>query len=188
MTLSSELDITLLLDRAAGGDADAERQVMDLVYGELRRLADVQMGRENPGHTLQPTALVHEAWLKLIGGRVTGPWQSRQHFFATAAQAMRRILVDSARQRLRIKRGGGAAKHELRESDAMIQQDEELLALHEALEQLQAVDPLKAQLVELRFFGGLTNRQVAEQLELSLATVERYWSFARAWLKSRMET
>ena len=185
---SSRLSITQMLDAAAAGEPDAANELFGLVYDELRQLAGHQMKQESISHTLQSTALVHEVWIKLVGDRNDQSWQNRSHFFAAAAQAMRRILVDAARARKRIKRGGGKAKLEIRDDDLVSLQDEELIALDEALELLQADDDIKARLVDLRFFAGFTNAQASEQLGLSTATGERYWAFAKAWLRNKIES
>ncbi|MEO1618013.1 MAG: sigma-70 family RNA polymerase sigma factor [Planctomycetota bacterium] len=179
-------DVTILLAQIESGDREASDRLFSLVYDELRELATAQMRQESVSHTLQSTALVHEAWLKLIGNRNSSDWKNRGHFFAAASQAMRRILVDAARTRQRKKRGGDLRRQELFADDLETQSDEELLALNEALEQLQQEDSIKAELVNLRYFGGFTNKQAAAQLGISTATAERYWTFARAWLRSRM--
>jgi RNA polymerase sigma factor (TIGR02999 family) len=155
-----------------------------LVYDELRRLAAQRLSREAPGHTLQATALVHEAYLRLVGRDPDRPWDGRNHFFGAAAEAMRRILVESARRRHRVKRGGNRARVDLDAADpAAPEIDQDLLALDEALEHLAAKDPVKAELVQLRVFAGLTVAQAAEVLGLSTATADRYWAYARAWLR-----
>lgn len=184
---SSSLDITRLLEAVSLGDRDAANKLFGVVYDELKRMAGSKMRMEK-SQTLQSTALVHEVWLKLIGDREEHAWKSRGHFFATAALAMRRILVDAARARKRLKRGGDAVRFEIREDDLITRQDDDLIALDEALEMLREVDEKKADLVCLRYFGGLTNAQAAEQLDISPATAERYWAFAKAWLRSRIES
>jgi RNA polymerase sigma factor (TIGR02999 family) len=175
-------DVTRILDRVQQGDAKAADELLPLVYEELRRLAAHKMAQEAPGQTLQPTALVHEAWLKLAGsGR--DRFRGRADFFAAAAEAMRRILIDRARRRLRARHGGG--KERLALEDAEIaggSDDERLLEVHEALEQLAAEDPLKAQVVKLRFFVGLSDAETAETMGISERTVERHWAYAKAWL------
>lgn len=183
---SSSIDVTRLLDAASNGDRDAADKLFSVVYDELKRIAGNKMRLEE-NHTLQSTALVHEVWLKLIGDRDDPAWSSRGHFFAAAALAMRRILVDAARARKRIKRGGNAAKFELRDDDLVTQQDEDLLALDEALTLLREHHPQKADLVCLRYFAGLTNAQAAQQLGVSTSTTERHWTFAKAWLRSKIE-
>ena len=179
-------DITRLLGAIDRGDPDAVGQLWPLVYAELRRLAGAQMARERAGHTLDATALVHEAYLRLAGDAGPG-FANRRHFFAAAGQAMRRILVENARARGRLKRGGGQ-RREHPDLDALAAggDADELLALHDALDRLAAHDPVKAQLVELRFFAGLTLEQAAECLGVSLSTADRAWRYARAWLYTAM--
>ena len=186
-------DITQLIEATVSGQRDAANQLFGLVYNELRRIAGRQMNNEPVDHTLQSTALVHEVWMKLVA-KSDGPgWKNREHFFASAAQAMRRILVDSARTRRRIKRGGDKVHVPLSDAgtifqnDVRSQEDDQLIALDEALELLREKDEVKANLVELRYFAGLTNAQASEQLGISTATAERYWTFAKAWLRTRME-
>jgi RNA polymerase sigma factor (TIGR02999 family) len=175
-------EITLLLAKLRHGDRDAESKLMPLVYQELRRLARRYMRAERADHTLQPTALVHEAYLSLVGDR-DRTWQNRAHFFAMAAQQMRRILVDHARARRAGKRGGDRAKVELDEGAAYSpEKSEEMLALDQALDRLARRDPRQAQAVELRFFGGLSEDEVAEVQGISTRTVKRDWTLARAWL------
>jgi RNA polymerase sigma factor (TIGR02999 family) len=160
------------------------RELLPLVYDELRRLAAQRMARESPGQTLQATALVHEAYLRLVGADPDKPWEGRGHFFAAAAEAMRRILVEAARRRHRLKRGGHRARVDLDAAQpAAPETDDDLLALDEALEKLAARDQVKAQLVQLRVFAGLTLAEAAEILGLSISTADRYWAYARAWLR-----
>src|SRR5437660_2937079 len=177
-------EVTRILSAIEQGDPQAAAQLLPLVYDELRRLAAAQMAREKPGQTLQATGLVHEAYLRLVGDQ---RFASRGHFFAAAANAMRRILVENARRKGRVKHGGGRRRAHA-DLDALVQAgpDEELLALHEALDGFAAHDPLKARLVELRFFGGLTLEQAAECLNISLSTADRAWRYARAWLYAAM--
>jgi RNA polymerase sigma factor (TIGR02999 family) len=181
--------ITALLHRWQEGDGDALERLMPLVYAELRRMASRYLARERGGHTLQSTALVHEAYLKLVDQRRVG-WQSRAHFFGLAAQLMRRILVDHARRARRLKRGSGAAVVQLDEAggcDARAAADPvDALTLDRALRELEAVDARQARIVELRFYGGLTVDEAAGVLELSPATVKREWAMARAWLYRRV--
>ena len=177
-------DLTRLLD-AADGDPRAAAEILPLVYDELRRLAARKLAGEKPGQTLQPTALVHEAYLRLVGGGEPRSYRNRGHFFAAAAAAMRRILVDAARRKLTRKRGGGLDRHTL-DGVAAPEPDEEMLALDEALARLAAADPVKARLVELRYFAGLTGEQAAEALGISPTTADRYWSYARAWLQTQV--
>lgn len=175
-------EITEVLRRMEAGDPAAPRELLTLVYDDLRALAAQRVRRERPGPTLQPTALVHEAWLRL-GGDHQPAWQGRAHFFGAAAEAMRRILVEAARRRGREKRGGGAERVDLDEVTLIAPMpDEDLVALDAALSRLEAEDPRAATVVKLRFFVGLTVNEVAETLDSSDSTIERTWSFARAWL------
>jgi RNA polymerase sigma factor (TIGR02999 family) len=176
-------DVTTLLDRWNSGDEDALKELIGVVHGELRILAAAQLRRERPGHTLQPTALVHEAYLRLAGLREM-PVTSRRHFYGIAAEAMRRILVDYARQRSAEKRGGSDVVHVPLEIALNVPLDVrvDFVRLDEALGSLRALAPEKAQVVELRYFGGLSIEETAEAMELSPATVKRHWTFARAWL------
>jgi RNA polymerase sigma factor (TIGR02999 family) len=176
-------DVTRILSAIEAGDARAAEELLPLVYDELRKLAAQRLGREKPGQTLDATGLVHEAYLKLVGAAEPRVYRDRRHFFAAAASAMRRILIDLARRKLTEKRGGGQARHELGDLAAP-QADDELLALHEALDRLAAEDPLKARLVELRYFAGLTNDQAADVLGISPSTADRHWAYARAWLQA----
>ena len=203
-------NVTQLLAAIDRGEPQAAEQLLPLVYDELRRLARVKLSQEKPGQTLQATALVHEAYLRLVGSpgvrsqesgvseNVALPsdscpltpdsWQSRGHFFAAAAEAMRRILVDAARRKRRLKRGGDREREAFDEDQiAGPDDDEELLDLDEALVKLEQKDPRKAQLVKLRYFVGLTQQQAAEALGISVATADRDWAYARAWLKREME-
>lgn len=174
--------VTVLLCAISRGDAEAASRLVPLVYRELRRLAASYMRRERPDHTLQPTALVHEAYLKLVEQRAVN-WQNRAHFFGVAAQLMRRILIDHARGHLRQKRGGEIQKVSLDEALAFSdQQAEEVLALDESLQRLARLDPRQARVVEMRFFAGLNVEEVAEVLQLSPKTIKRDWSVAKAWL------
>jgi RNA polymerase sigma factor (TIGR02999 family) len=183
--LGGMADVTYLLTAIERGDPDAAGRLWPLVYDELRRLAGAQMAREKAGHTLDATALVHEAYLRLAGGEEVG-FANRRHFFAAAAQAMRRILVEHARGKGRQKRGGGGRREHLDLDGMAGAPAEDLLALHDALEQLAGHDPVKARLVELRFFAGLTLEQAAEALDISLSTADRAWRYARAWLYTAM--
>jgi RNA polymerase sigma factor (TIGR02999 family) len=176
-------DITRLLDAAAGGDRRAAADLLPLVYDELRKLAAARMAAESPDHTLQPTALVHEAYLRLVGPSDRPRWDHRGHFFAAAATAMRRILVDHARTKQAAIHGGGRARVTLAGLDAAAPQPaDDLLALDDALTRLAAIDPVKAELVTLRYFAGLTLDEAAATLGLSVATAKRSWAHARAWL------
>ena len=175
-------DINHLLDTLQEGDPVAADQLLVLVYSELRRLAAAKMSREAPGQTLQPTALVHEAWLRLGGDGQR--WENRAHFFGAAAEAMRRILIDRARRKLAARHGGGQQRLDADEIDiaAPAKDDAELLAVHEALDQLAAHDTRKAELVKLRYFAGLTIDEAADILGISAPTAKRDWTYARAWL------
>ena len=175
-------DVTQILDRVQQGDAKAAEELLPLVYEELRKLAAAKMAQQSPGQTLQATALVHEAYLRLTGG-ARDQWQDRAHFFRAAAEAMRCILIDNARKKSRWKRGGQLERVELEGLDlAAATPPDTLLVVHEALERLAAEDAPKAELVRLRFFIGLTNAEAAKVLGLSEPTVKRYWNFSRAWL------
>jgi RNA polymerase sigma factor (TIGR02999 family) len=173
-------DLTRIL--TGNGEAQAADELLALVYEELRKLAAYRMSLQAPGHTLQPTALVHEAWLRL-GGEAQPAWQNRAHFFGAAAEAMRNILIDKARRRQRFRHGGGQERVDLDGLEiAAPDRDERMLQIHELLDRLAAEDPLKAQVVKLRFFVGFTDRETAEALGISERTVERHWSYAKAWL------
>jgi RNA polymerase sigma factor (TIGR02999 family) len=174
--------VTRILSAIEQGDLSAAEQLFPLVYDELRRLAAVQLAPDRPGETLNPTALVHEAYLRLVGDGSERRYYDRGHFFAAAATAMRHIRIDQARRKKTHKRGGDAQRVELDDVAAPIP-DDELVALDEALSQLAALDARKAQLVELRFFAGLTNDQAAAVLGISPTTADRDWAFARAWLR-----
>jgi RNA polymerase sigma factor (TIGR02999 family) len=178
-------DVTRILSAIEQGDPQAAELLLPLVYEELRRLAAARLGREAPGQTLDATALVHEAYVRLVGGAAPGSYQGRVHFFAAAAAAMRRILIDRARHKRAEKRGGGRRRQRLDELAAPVP-DEQLLALDEALHKLAAQDPVKARLVELRYFAGLTSEQAAEALGISPSTADRYWTYARAWLRAEL--
>ncbi len=174
--------VTRLLEAAHAGDRQAADELLPLLYDELRNLAAIQMAKEKPGHTLNATALVHEAYLRLIGDQ---QFDGRGHFFAAAAKAMRRILIDNARRKARIQHGGQVRRIELTDLPAAAP-PEELLALDEALTHLAERSPIKAQVVTLRYFAGLTVPEVAACLGISVATVERHWAFARIWLFSEL--
>ena len=179
-------EVTRILSAIEQGDPQAASQLLPLVYDELRKLAAQKLAQEKPGQTLQATALVHEAYLRLVGEDRQQSFQDRGHFFAAAATAMRRILIDGARRKLTQKRGGGFERHDL-DGIAASQPDAELLALDEALQKLAEADPLKAKLVELRYFVGLTGEQAAEVLGISPTTADRHWAYARAWLRRAVE-
>jgi len=180
-------EVTQLLEAIDRGESKAAEELLPLVYEELRRLAGARMAAEPPGQTLQPTALVHEAWLRLVGGPGQD-WHSRNHFFMAAAQAMRRILIERARQKSRFKRGGDQQRVPLEELELAGNADSEtLLLVEEALQRLAKDDPVKARLVELRFFTGLSIEEAARVLDISAPTAKRYWAYARAWLFQEIE-
>jgi len=182
MTISSSHEITQMLVAWSEGDQAALEQLTPLVYRELHRLAKGYLRRERDGHLLQTTALINEAYLRLIDWKDVR-WQNRAHFFGVAAQLMRRILVDFARTRHQARHGGGARQVSFEEAEAMsVERSAELIALDEALEQLSTIDPRRSRIVELRFFGGLSEEETAEVLKVSPRTVRREWSLARAWL------
>jgi RNA polymerase sigma factor (TIGR02999 family) len=181
-------NVTRLLDAAAAGDRRAAADLLPLVYDELRKLAATRMAAEPPDQTLQATALVHEAYLRLVGPADGLRWDSRGHFFAAAAEAMRRILVDAARRKAAVRHGGGLGRVELDpDRTAAPQTREDLIAVDEALVRLAAEDKLKADLVTLRYFGGLTLTEAAAALGLSERTAARHWAYARAWLRRCVE-
>jgi RNA polymerase sigma factor (TIGR02999 family) len=180
-------EVTRVLSAIEGGDPHAAEQLLPLVYQELRRLAAQKLAQEKPGQTLEATALVHEAYLRLVDEQQTQHWNSRGHFFAAAAEAMRRILVEQARRRNAVKRGGQAGREELQESAiAAPEPDEDVLAVHEALEQLAKTDPVAANLVQLRFFAGLNMSEAAEALGMSVRTAHGIWAYARSWLHRKI--
>ncbi len=180
-------DVTRILDAIQQGDPKATEELLPLVYEELRKLAAHKMANEAPGQTLQPTALVHEAWLRLTGNE-NQEWNGRGHFFAAAAEAMRRILVENARRKQRVKHGGAMQRIDLTTLDvAIITHDEHLLAVNEALDKLAARDPLGAQLIKLRFFAGLSNVDAARMLGIPERTAKRTWAYARAWLYEELK-
>jgi RNA polymerase sigma factor (TIGR02999 family) len=178
-------EVTRILSAIGEGDPYAAKQLLPLVYNELRKLAAQKMAHEKPSQTLDATALVHEAYLRLVGGEVPRLYRDRGHFFTAASAAMRRILIDQARRKRSQKRGGGVERVELHDIVAP-QPDAELLALDQALEKLAVVDPEKAKLVELRYFAGLSGDQAAEVLGISPSTADRYWAYARAWLQAEV--
>lgn len=182
-------EVTQILSHIQNGDRQAASQLLPLVYVELRRLASQKMLRERSSHTLQPTALVHEAFLRLVGDQSAQSWDCRAHFFAAAAEAMRRILIEFARRRKTEKRGGDRQRLELSVQIAVDEWEssESLLALDEALTRLASEDAELARLVELRYFAGMTIDQTAELLDVSPRTVKRNWAYARAWLRREME-
>ncbi len=181
-------EVTQVLSAMEQGDAAAAEKLLPLVYKELRKLAAVQISNEAPGQTLQPTALVHEAYIRLVDNDRAQQWDSRGHFFAAAAESMRRILVDRARRKLRPKHAGDRKRIDLQQDwpadDASSRQ---LLALSEALDQLEQEDRLKAELVKLRYFVGMTEEEAARSLGISRSTASRHWTYARAWLRCALE-
>ena len=180
--------MTRIIEHAQAGDPAAADQLLPLVYDELRGLAASKMALQSPGQTLQATALVHEAWLKLAGSN-SAKWRDRQHFFRTAAEAMRQILIDRARRRLRARHGGNAQRVDVTEIEIAAPVKEEiLLQLDESLAELRAASPERAEIVMLRFFGGLSESEIAGILNLSERTVQRQWSYTRAWLFARIKT
>lgn len=182
--------ITQILDRLDSGDSDAARELLPMVYEELRKLAAARLRHERPDHTLQATALVHEAWLRVVGDGQGNDkkWNSRGHFFSAAAEAMRRILVDHARAAMADKRGGDRNRIQLETwNHPAAERPEKLLELDEALQKLSQQDEVKAELVKLRFFAGLTVKDAAAALNISTATAERNWTYARAWLHAEMQ-
>ena len=175
-------DVTHILNSISRGEPTAAEELLPIVYEELRKVAAWKMAGEAAGHTLQPTALVHEAWLRLVGTNEQ-PWQNRAHFFAAAAEAMRRILVDHARRRQSLKRGGGVEHEELHETAIVLTAPpDEVLAVHEALDKLASEDPSAAELVKLRYFVGMTMEEAATALGLAKRTAENLWTYARVWL------
>ena len=176
-------EVTRVISAIEDGDPQASARLLPLVYDELRKLAALKLAQEKPGQTLQATALVHEAYLRLLGGDPGQRWDGRAHFFAAAAEAMRRILIENARRKMRWKHGGGMQRLDIDAVELpMPLPDEELLALDEALDRLAKASPRAAEVVKLCFFVGLTQEQAARELGMSVSTAERLWSFARAWL------
>jgi RNA polymerase sigma factor (TIGR02999 family) len=181
-------EVTRILSAIEQGDPHASEQLLPLVYNELRELAAQKLAQEKPGQTLQATALVHEAYLRLVDVATAPHWDSRGHFFVAAAEAMRRILIDNARRKQAEKHGGGWQRHELLEAELAIDSTgDELFAVDAALTQLATGEPLIAKLVELRFFAGLTLEEAAECLGISQRTAYRHWAFARAWLRRELD-
>ena len=180
-------EATLLLAAVEKGDPKAADKLLELVYEELRALAARKMAQELPGQTLQPTALVHEAWLRLVGSENPN-FENRAHFFSAAAEAMRRILIERARRRMSLRRGGAYQRVDIDKCDlASPEADAELLAVHEALDQLAREYPVQAEVVKLRYFGGRNNEEIAQILNVSVSTVKNYWAFARAWLSQQIK-
>lgn len=181
-------DVTQILSQIEDGDPSAAEQLLPLVYDELRKLAAARLANEKPGQTLQATALVHDAYLRLVDVARVPQWNSRGHFFAAAAEAMRRILVERARQKLGPRKGGGRARIQWDEAlDVAAVKADELLHIHDALDRLAEEAPVKAELVKLRYFGGLAHQEAAAALGLSRATADRYWAYAKAFLYAELE-
>jgi len=181
-------DATLLLTAVEQGDPTAAEKLLDLVYEELRRLAAFKMAQQAPGQTLQPTALVHEAWLRLVGTQ-NPTFKNRAHFFSAAAEAMRHILIDRARRKQTQRHGGGLERVDLDNiALAAPSTDEQLLAVHEALDKFALTHPLQAELVKLRYFAGMTNEEVAQLLGISISTAKNYWNFSRGWLFNEIQS
>jgi RNA polymerase sigma factor (TIGR02999 family) len=181
-------EVTVLLEAASCGDSQAQQQLLPLIYVELRRLAAAKMALETPGQTLQPTALVHEAWLRLAG-KGDRKWNDRTHFFAAASEAMRRILVDNARRKLALRHGGSHHRVEMPEiAMASATISDQVVAVNDALEKFARLEPQKAELVKLRYFVGMKTDEAAELLGVSVATASRYWTYARAWLADEIRS
>ncbi len=180
-------EVTRIMNAIDAGDPRAAAQLLPLVYDELRLLAAQRLALENPGQTLEATALVHEAYLRLVGDGSGPHWDHRGHFFAAAAEAMRRILVDAARHKQAIRHGGGRHRVDLHDYHCITQSPDGLLAIDEALTRFVSEEPAKAELVKLRFFAGLSTPEAAAALGISVATAERWWAFARAWLLSELQ-
>ncbi|HTL73538.1 MAG TPA: sigma-70 family RNA polymerase sigma factor [bacterium] len=175
-------DVTLILQNVERGDGGAMEELLPLVYNELRNIAAARMTRESAGHTLQPTALVHEAWLRLVNDS-DRTWKNRAYFFGAAAEAMRRILIEHARKKAALKHGGGQERLNIDDLElANATPDEKMLLVNDALEQLEANHPERARVVVLKYFGGLTNQEVAETMNIAVRTVNRHWDCAKAWL------
>jgi RNA polymerase sigma factor (TIGR02999 family) len=180
--------VTEILEAVNAGDKQAAEELLPLVYDELRRLAAAKMAQESPGQTLQATALVHEAWLRLTGGKET-VWNSRWHFFGAAAEAMRRILLERARRKGRVRHGGKLERVDLEQVTVATQDsDDVVVAVDEALEKLTVESPQEAEIVKLRYFGGLEHAEIAEALGLSETTVRRHWTYARCWLYAELKS
>jgi RNA polymerase sigma factor (TIGR02999 family) len=180
-------EVTEIIRSIEAGDPHAPAELLPLVYDELRRLAAQRLAQEKPGQTLEPTALVHEAYLRLVGDGQDQNWDHRGHFFGAAAEAMRRILVDAARRKQAVRHGGGRRRVDLQDYQQFTQSPDDVLALDEALTRFASEEPAKAELVKLRFFGGLSTPEAASVLGISVASAERWWAFARAWLFSELQ-
>jgi RNA polymerase sigma factor (TIGR02999 family) len=179
--------VTRILSAIEAGDPQAAAELLPLVYDELRRLAAQRLAREKPGQTLEPTALVHEAYLRLVGDGPGQAWDHRGHFFASAAEAMRRILVDAARRKQTVRHGGERRRVPLHDHHRLTQSPDDLLDLDEALTRFAAEEPAKAELVKLRFFAGMSTPEAAQVLGISVASAERWWTYARTWLFSQLQ-
>jgi len=187
-TLAGMTEVTRILDAIEQGEPHAANQLLPLVYEELRKLAAQRLAQERPGQTLQATALVHEAYLRLVEGEKVAHWNSRGHFFAAAAEAMRRILVDQARRKLSLRRGGNLQRRPIEDHEIEAPEPSaDLLAIHEALDRFQTVDTTAAQIVKLRYFAGLTLPEAAAALGISTSTADRCWTYARAWLHTALK-
>jgi RNA polymerase sigma factor (TIGR02999 family) len=180
-------EVTNIIHAIEAGDPHAAAELLPLVYDELRKIAAQRLAQEKRGQTLEPTALVHEAYLRLVGDGQEQDWDHRGHFFAAAAEAMRRILVDVARRKQAVRHGGGRRRVDLQDYQQITQSPEDVLALDEALRRFASEEPAKAELVKLRFFGGLTTPEAAAVLGISVASAERWWAFARTWLYSELQ-
>ena len=182
-------NVTRILSQIDAGDPDAAEQLLPLVYDELRKLAAAKLAQEKPGQTLEATALVHEAYLRLVGNRERGrSWDNRGHFFAAAAEAIRRILVERARKKSRVRHGGSRNRVDMEQAVSLAQDpDDDLLALHEALSRFASLEPEKAELVRLRYFAGFSINDAADLLGISRSSANRYWSYARAWLLAELD-
>jgi RNA polymerase sigma factor (TIGR02999 family) len=180
-------EVTKIIHAIEAGDPHAAAELLPLVYDELRKIAAQRLAQEKRGQTLEPTALVHEAYLRLVGDGQEQDWDHRGHFFAAAAEAMRRILVDVARRKHAVRHGGGRRRVDLQDYQQITQSPEDVLALDEALSRFASEEPAKAELVKLRFFGGLTTPEAAAVLGISVASAERWWAFARTWLYSELQ-
>ena len=185
--MQSPNDITQILDRIESGDPTASSELFPLVYDELRRLAKRQLAGEKRGQTLQATALVHEAFVRMVGASKQNAFSCRSHFFSAAAQAMRRILVDAARRKLAIKRGGELEREAIDVDQVHCERPDEILAVHEALDALASIDPQSAEVVRLHYFGGFSLDEIADVLGVSRTTINRWWRYARAWLRTEIE-
>jgi RNA polymerase sigma factor (TIGR02999 family) len=180
-------EVTKIIHAIEAGDRRAAAELLPLVYEELRALAAQRLAQEKPGQTLEPTALVHEAYLRLVGNGTDQKWDHRGHFFAAAAEAMRRILLDAARRKQAVRHGGGRRRVPLQDLQHITQSPDDVLALDEALTRFASDEPAKAELVKLRFFAGLSTPEAASALGISVASAERWWTFARAWLLSELQ-